>query len=210
MRAMVLSMPDQPLQQQERPLPIPGPHQLLLKVLACGVCRTDLHLVDGELPQAVLPRVPGHEIVGEVTAVGSEVAPDCIGRRVGVPWLGWTCGQCAFCTSGRENLCDAAQFTGCHLGGGYAEYTLADQRFCFPIPEVLSDIQAAPLLCGQPGPRVFAGRPVQGRDRAHALTFDLTARMLPGTEYSARSVLLPINRSIPTRCTVPITTTSAR
>ncbi len=147
MRAMVLTVPGQPLQLQERPIPIPGPHQLLLKVLACGVCRTDLHLVDGELPQAVLPRVPGHEIVGEVTAVGSEVAPDWIGRRVGVPWLGWTCGECALCTSGRENLCDHAQFTGCHLDGGYAEYTVADQRFCFPIPEVLSDLQAAPLLC---------------------------------------------------------------
>ena len=147
MRAMVLNAPGQPLQRQERALPEPGPRQLLIRVLACGVCRTDLHLLDGELPQALLPRVPGHEIVGEVTEVGPQVDPGWIGRRVGVPWLGWTCGECAFCLAGRENLCDQAQFTGCHLDGGYAEYTLADSRFCFPIPDALSDIQAAPLLC---------------------------------------------------------------
>lgn len=147
MRAMVLHTPNQPLQREERPIPTPGRHQLLLKVLACGVCRTDLHLVDGELPQAVLPRVPGHEIVGEVTAVGAGVDPAWIGQRVGVPWLGWTCGECGFCRSGRENLCDQAQFTGCHLDGGYAEYTVADPRFCFHIPPALSDLQAAPLLC---------------------------------------------------------------
>ncbi|CAI8924631.1 putative alcohol dehydrogenase AdhA [Pseudomonas sp. IT-P100] len=147
MRAMVLHVPGQPLQREERPVPTPGAHQLLIKVLACGVCRTDLHLVDGELPQAVLPRVPGHEIVGEVTEVGADVDPAWIGQRVGVPWLGWTCGECGFCRSGRENLCDHAQFTGCHLDGGYAEYTVADPRFCFHIPPALSDLQAAPLLC---------------------------------------------------------------
>ncbi|AKV08553.1 alcohol dehydrogenase [Pseudomonas fluorescens NCIMB 11764] len=147
MRAMVLHVPGQPLQREERPVPTPGAHQLLIEVLACGVCRTDLHLVDGELPQAVLPRVPGHEIVGEVTAVGADVDPAWIGQRVGVPWLGWTCGECGFCRSGRENLCDQAQFTGCHLDGGYAEYTVADPRFCFHIPPALSDLQAAPLLC---------------------------------------------------------------
>lgn len=147
MRAMVLHVPGQPLQREERPVPTLGAHQLLIKVLACGVCRTDLHLVDGELPQAVLPRVPGHEIVGEVTAVGAGVDPAWIGQRVGVPWLGWTCGECGFCRSGRENLCDQAQFTGCHLDGGYAEYTVADPRFCFHIPPALSDLQAAPLLC---------------------------------------------------------------
>ncbi|MNF37427.1 alcohol dehydrogenase [compost metagenome] len=147
MRAMVLHTPGQPLQLQERPIPKPGVQQLLIKVQACGVCRTDLHLLDGELPQAVLPRVPGHEIVGEVTAVGADVPPGWIGLRVGVPWLGWTCGQCTFCTSGRENLCDQAQFTGCHLDGGYAEYTVADWRYCFPIPETLSATHAAPLLC---------------------------------------------------------------
>ncbi|SDY40595.1 zinc-dependent alcohol dehydrogenase family protein [Pseudomonas sp. NFIX28] len=147
MRAMVLHIPGQPLQCEERPIPSPGPQQLLIKVLACGVCRTDLHLVDGELPQAQLPRVPGHEIVGQVTAVGSEVEPGWVGRRVGVPWLGWTCGECAFCRSGRENLCDQARFTGCHLDGGYAEYTVADARYCLPLPDALSATQAAPLLC---------------------------------------------------------------
>jgi propanol-preferring alcohol dehydrogenase len=147
MRAMVLHTPGQPLQLEQRPIPTPGSGQLLIKVLACGVCRTDLHLVDGELPQAQLPRVPGHEIVGEVTAVGATVGADWIGRRVGVPWLGWTCGECAFCRSGRENLCDQALFTGCNLDGGYAEYTVADERFCLPIPDTLSDVQAAPLLC---------------------------------------------------------------
>ncbi|WDH19849.1 zinc-dependent alcohol dehydrogenase family protein [Pseudomonas chlororaphis] len=147
MRAMVLHTPGEPLRQEQRPVPTPGPRQLLIKVLACGVCRTDLHLVDGELPQALLPRVPGHEIVGQVTAVGADVVPDWIGQRVGVPWLGWTCGECAFCRTGRENLCDQAQFTGCHLDGGYADYTLADARFCLPIPEALPATQAAPLLC---------------------------------------------------------------
>ncbi|PSS57917.1 zinc-dependent alcohol dehydrogenase family protein [Pseudomonas sp. BBP2017] len=147
MRAMVLYTPGQPLQQEDRPVPTPGANQLLIKVLACGVCRTDLHLVDGELPQAVLPRVPGHEIVGEVMAVGTNAARERIGQRVGVPWLGWTCGQCPFCQTGRENLCDQAMFTGCHLDGGYAEYVVADQRFCFPIPETLSNTEAAPLLC---------------------------------------------------------------
>ncbi|WP_460136178.1 zinc-dependent alcohol dehydrogenase family protein [Pseudomonas sp. S1_E04] len=147
MRAMVLHTPGQPLQCEERPIPTPGTGQLLIKVLACGVCRTDLHLVDGELPQALLPRVPGHEIVGEVTAVGAAVAAHWLGRRVGVPWLGWTCGECDFCRSGRENLCDRALFTGCQLDGGYADYTTADSRFCLPIPDELSDIQAAPLLC---------------------------------------------------------------
>lgn len=147
MLAMVLHTPGQPLQREDRPIPAPGAHQLLIKVLSCGVCRTDLHLVDGELPQAELPRVPGHEIVGEVTGVGAQVAPGWIGKRVGVPWLGWTCGECDFCTSGRENLCDQAQFTGCHLDGGYAEYTVADERFCFPIPDRLSSTEAAPLLC---------------------------------------------------------------
>ncbi|OMQ39028.1 zinc-dependent alcohol dehydrogenase family protein [Pseudomonas putida] len=147
MRAMVLHTAGQPLLLEDRPVPTPSANQLLIKVLACGVCRTDLHLVDGELPQAVLPRVPGHEIVGEVVALGTHANPERIGQRVGVPWLGWTCGQCAFCQTGRENLCDQAMFTGCHLDGGYAEYVVADQRFCFAIPEALSSTEAAPLLC---------------------------------------------------------------
>ncbi|UZE84365.1 zinc-dependent alcohol dehydrogenase family protein [Pseudomonas viciae] len=147
MRAMVLHTPGQPLQLEERPRPTPASGQMLIKVQACGVCRTDLHLFDGELPQARLPRVPGHEIVGEVIAVGAQVAADWIGRRVGVPWLGWTCGVCEFCRSGRENLCDQALFTGCQLDGGYADYTVADARFCFPLPDTLETAEAAPLLC---------------------------------------------------------------
>ncbi len=129
---------------RERPAPAPG--QLLLKVRACGVCRTDLHVVDGELPEGVLPIVPGHEIVGEVMACGDgvDIAP---GTRMGVPWLGWTCGRCHFCRNGQENLCDAARFTGYQLDGGYAQHALADARYCFELPAAMEDAHAAPLLC---------------------------------------------------------------
>ena len=146
MRAMVLESPRSPLELRERTLPEPGPGQVLLKVHACAVCRTDLHLVDGDLPDVRHPVVPGHEIVGTVTACGAGVvlAP---GARVGVPWLGWTCGHCRFCSAGQENLCDAARFTGYQLDGGYADYVLADERFCLPIPPALDDAHAAPLLC---------------------------------------------------------------
>jgi propanol-preferring alcohol dehydrogenase len=134
---MVLHAQRQPLRLDELPVPEPGPGQVRLRVLACGVCRTDLHVVDGELAEPKLPLVPGHQIVG--------VADD--GRRLGVPWLGWTCGRCRFCARGRENLCERARFTGYDLDGGYAEYAVADERFCFPIPEGFPDVQAAPLLC---------------------------------------------------------------
>ena len=136
-----------PLEWTEVPDPRPEPHQLLIRVLACGVCRTDLHLVDGELPNAKLPVIPGHEIVGTVIGKGAAVDRFQIGERVGVPWLGWTCGSCAFCTSGRENLCDSARFTGCQIDGGYAEMTVADERYCFPISGDYGDAAAAPLLC---------------------------------------------------------------
>jgi propanol-preferring alcohol dehydrogenase len=119
----------------------------LIRVRACGVCRTDLHVVDGELSQPKLPLVPGHGIVGAVAGLGNGVTQFKIGDRVGVPWLGWTCGACAYCVAGRENLCDHAKFTGYTLDGGYAEYTVADQRFCFPLPQSYSDAQAAPLMC---------------------------------------------------------------
>jgi alcohol dehydrogenase, propanol-preferring len=141
MRAMVFEAPGRPLHAIERPIPTPGPGELLLKVHACGVCRTDLHLLDGEVEIASPPRVLGHQIVG--TVQGSAAA----GRRVGVPWLGWTCGECVYCLSGRENLCLRARFTGRDIDGGQAEYTVADERFCFPIPEGFPDLQAAPLLC---------------------------------------------------------------
>jgi len=147
MRAMVLERPGEPLRMTELPRPIPGPGQLLLRVQACAVCRTDLHVVDGELPSPALPLVPGHEIVGIVDACGDGAERFAPADRVGVPWLGWTCGVCRYCRSGRENLCDRARFTGYQIDGGYAEYTVADERFCFPIPASYSDASAAPLLC---------------------------------------------------------------
>jgi len=147
MRAMVLDAPGSPLRLVELPLPECGAGDVLLKVGACGVCRTDLHILDGELSKPRLPLIPGHEIVGIVAARGERVERFSIGQRLGVPWLGHTCGHCRYCSSGRENLCDEARFTGYTLNGGYAEYAVADQRYCFPIPEGYSDAQAAPLLC---------------------------------------------------------------
>ena len=147
MNAMRLHAPRHALARDALALPVPGPRQLLLEVHACGVCRTDLHVIDGELPHPKLPLVPGHEIVGEVIARGREAERFREGERVGVPWLGGTCGRCEFCRSGRENLCDEARFTGYDLDGGYAEYALADERFCFTIPERYADQEAAPLLC---------------------------------------------------------------
>ncbi|MGB7480587.1 MAG: zinc-dependent alcohol dehydrogenase family protein [Burkholderiaceae bacterium] len=147
MRAQVLTDIRQPLQLETLPLPEPGPQELLLEVSACGVCRTDLHIVDGELPASTLPLVPGHEIVGRVVDTGGEVDGFQIGDRVGVPWLGWTCGSCEYCRSGQENLCNAARFTGYQINGGYADHTVADARYCFPIPPRYSDAEAAPLLC---------------------------------------------------------------
>ena len=147
MHAMVLQAAHQPLRSLVFPNPKPGPGQLLVRVLACAVCRTDLHIVDNELPKPKLPLIPGHEIVGVVAEKGTQVRRFELGDRVGVPWLGWTCGVCSYCLTGHENLCDQARFTGYTLDGGYAEYTLSDQRFCFPIPATYSDAEAAPLLC---------------------------------------------------------------
>jgi len=146
-QAMRLRAAATPLECRELPLPAPGPRELLIRVGACGVCRTDLHLLDGELPQARYPVTPGHEIVGRVAARGDAVTQYAIGERVGVPWLGGSCGECGYCSSGRENLCDRARFTGCTQDGGYAGYALADARFCLPIPARYSDAEAAPLLC---------------------------------------------------------------
>ncbi len=147
MRAMLLERPGLPLQAVELPVPRPAAGQILLRVEACGVCRTDLHLIDGELPDPVLPMIPGHEIVGRVAAVGAGVSGVTPGQRMGVPWLGWTCGHCGFCASQRENLCDNARFTGYQIHGGYAEYTVADARYCFPLDDTLDAAAAAPLLC---------------------------------------------------------------
>ena len=147
MRAMVLQAPGKSLVETGVPVPKPGSDQVLIRVHACGVCRTDLHVMDGELPDPKLPLVPGHEIVGSVVQIGEHVEGIREGDRIGVPWMGYTCGQCRFCRSGRENLCDWPKFTGYTLDGGYAEYTVADRRFCFHLPDGYSDTAAAPLLC---------------------------------------------------------------
>jgi len=144
MRAMRVHAPGKPLALDEVPVPKPGAGQVLVKVLACGVCRTDLHVADGDLTDCRYPVIPGHEIVGRVEQRGKRFAA---GARVGIPWLGWTCGECEYCSSGRENLCSRARFTGYHLDGGFAEYALADERFCLALPEGYGDAEAAPLLC---------------------------------------------------------------
>ena len=147
MRAMVLDAPRAPLHEATVPIPEPGAGELLVKVTACGLCRTDLHVVDGELTRPKLPLIPGHQVVGEIAALGPGVTEFASGERVGVPWLGWTCGTCVYCRRGEENLCDRARFTGYDIDGGYAEYTVADARFAFRIAPSYSDVQAAPLLC---------------------------------------------------------------
>ncbi len=147
MRAMLLRKARTALDPADIAIPQPGPREVLIRVAACGVCRTDLHVVDGELSEPRQPLIPGHEIVGHVVSSGSEAGRFHPGERVGVPWLGWTCGTCAYCRAGQENLCERARFTGYQIDGGYAEYTLADERFCFPIPASYGDVAAAPLLC---------------------------------------------------------------
>ena len=147
MRAMVLERAKQPLQLREVPTPRPVSEQLLVRVSVCAVCRTDLHIVDGELPDPKLSLIPGHQIVGQIEEMGAEVKHFSVGDRVGIPWLGWTDGECGYCRSNRENLCDRALFTGYNIDGGYAEFTVVDARFCFRLPDQYSDVDAAPLLC---------------------------------------------------------------
>lgn len=147
MRAMVLDAPGQLLRARSLPIPEPGPGQVLVRVAACAVCRTDLHVIDGDLKEPKLPIIPGHEIVGRIEALGAGVTQFSVGARVGIPWLGWTCGVCAYCLKGQENLCPHARFTGYQIDGGYATYTLADARYCFPIAGDANDAEAAPLLC---------------------------------------------------------------
>ncbi len=144
---MLLERPGSPLAAAAPPEPEPGPGQVAVRVSACGVCRTDLHVVDGDLAEPKLPLVPGHQIVGEVVGLGAGAERFAGGDRIGVPWLGWTCGECRYCRSGRENLCERARFTGYQLDGGYAELAVADERYCLPIPAAYPDPQAAPLLC---------------------------------------------------------------
>lgn len=147
MRAMLLEQQGRSLRPVDLPRPRPGKGQVLVRVLACAVCRTDLHVCDGDLKEPRLPLVPGHEIVGRIEEIGSEVTGLDLGQRVGIPWLGWTCGKCDFCITDRENLCPEARFTGYTLDGGYAQWTVADARYCFPLPESLDPAHAAPLLC---------------------------------------------------------------
>jgi propanol-preferring alcohol dehydrogenase len=147
MKAMVLTAAHEPLVLRQVPIPEPAEDQVLIQIGACAVCRTDLHIADGELTEPKLPLVLGHEIVGRVAAKGARADRFAMGDRVGVPWLGWTCGQCPYCRSNRENLCDRAQFTGYQIDGGYAEYAVADQRFCFPVAGPYRDVEASPLLC---------------------------------------------------------------
>ncbi len=147
MRAMLFQEVGEPLEAREIERPEPGPGQVLVQIDACAVCRTDLHVVDGDLKDPKLPLVPGHEIVGRVESLGEGVEGLAEGQQVGVPWLGWTCGQCRYCSDGRENLCGQARFTGYTIDGGYAEYTVADQRYCLPVPESYEPVAAAPLLC---------------------------------------------------------------
>ena len=150
MRAMVLQATGAPLVSCDLPTPAPGTGQLLVRVTACAVCRTDLHVIDGELPNPKLPLIPGHEIVGRVEKSGHDVTAFRVGERVGIPWLGWTCAECKFCRSNRENLCERARFTGYTVDGGYAEFTVADARFCFRIPDAYDDM-SQPRRCCAPG-----------------------------------------------------------
>ena len=147
MRAMILDEPRKPLRWATVPDPVPGPGQVLVRVHACGVCRTDLHVVDGDLAAPKLPLIPGHQVVGTVAALGPGAGRFQVGRRIGIPWLGGSCGRCDYCRAGRENLCDHARYTGYQVDGGFAELAAADERFCFTLPEGYPDLQAAPLLC---------------------------------------------------------------
>jgi propanol-preferring alcohol dehydrogenase len=203
MRAMVLDAPGRPLREAELPVPEPSPGQVLLRVRACGVCRTDLHVVDGDLPDPKLPLVPGHQIVGEEVDTG---------ERLGVPWLAWTDGDCRYCTSGRENLCDRARFTGYQLDGGYAEYVVADRRYCFPLPEGYPDVQTAPLLCASAhivaqvaraeGRRVFAFTRSDD-EAAQSLARELGAEWAgdalgpPPEELDAAIIFAPVGELVP-------------
>lgn len=182
MQAMVLKGPGMPLELKELDMPEPDPDQLLVRVSVCGVCRTDLHVLDGELTQTDYPIVPGHQIVGTVEKTGADVKGMRTGQRVGIPWLGSSCRHCDFCLAGKENLCAGARYTGCQINGGFAEYCVADYRYCFPLPEKYPDLQVAPLLCaGLIGYRAWrlAGGSLPGKPRKLGLMgFGASAHIL--------------------------------
>ncbi|MDO9166511.1 MAG: zinc-dependent alcohol dehydrogenase family protein [Rhodoferax sp.] len=179
MRAMTLSSPGQPLVLAELPMPQPQAHEVVIQVLACGVCRTDLHIVDGDLPPRHAGIVPGHEVVGRVVAAGPLATRFQLGDRVGIPWLGGTCGHCAYCASDRENLCDTPVFTGYDRNGGFAQYAAADDRFCFALPERYDDVHAAPLLCaGLIGYRAYRMSGVSGSMRLGLYGFGAAAHII--------------------------------
>jgi propanol-preferring alcohol dehydrogenase len=191
---MLLTTPRAPLAEAELPLPSPGPGQLRIRVSACGVCRTDLHVADGELPRPKLPLVLGHEVVGRVEALGPGVSRFAAGERVGIPWLGWTCGACRWCTSGRENLCERARFTGYDLDGGYAEAAVVDARYAFPLPAGYSDAEAAPLLCaGLIGYRAWA--PVRSAQRLGLYGFGAAAHVVAQLARHAGQRVLAFTRA---------------
>src|SRR5512147_537858 len=194
MRAMVMDAPGHGLALRALPRPEPGSGQVLVEVAACAVCRTDLHVVDGELTDPKLPIIPGHEIVGRVAARGEGVEAIGEGDRVGVPWLGWTCGECRYCRSGQENLCPNARFTGYQIDGGYAEYTVADVRYCFPVPGGYGDAEAAPLLCAftRPGDAT-----AQAFARRLGCEWAGDADALPSEELDAAILFAPVGALVP-------------
>jgi propanol-preferring alcohol dehydrogenase len=179
MLAMRVTGYGQPLLAADLPLPVPGEHEVLLKVLACGVCRTDLHIIDGDLPPRHAGIVPGHEVVGRVVAAGPLATRFAVGSRIGVPWLGGTCGHCVYCTERHENLCDTPVFTGYDRDGGFAQYAVADERYCFALPERYDDVHAAPLLCaGLIGYRAYRLSGVSGRKRLGLYGFGAAAHII--------------------------------
>jgi propanol-preferring alcohol dehydrogenase len=194
MRAMVLERPNEPLQLRDVPKPKPNSRQLLVRVSTCAVCRTDLHVVDAELPHPKLPLILGHQIVGRIEEIGKEAASKfTIGDRVGIPWLGWTDGDCVYCRSGRENLCDNARFTGYTIDGGYADFTVADARYCFPLPDRYDDVQVAPLLCaGLIGYRSY--RKISDAQRLGIYGFGNAARLIAQIALYERRELFVFTR----------------
>jgi propanol-preferring alcohol dehydrogenase len=198
MRAILLEKPGSPLRLVDREQPVPDDQQILVRVTACGVCRTDLHVLDGELEQAEYPIVPGHQVVGRVETLGSGVTGFEIGERVGVPWLGFSCGDCEHCRGERENLCSGARYTGCQIDGGFADFCVADHRYCFRLPERYSDLQVAPLLCaGLIGYRAW--KMLEGAANVGFMGFGASAHILTQVAISRGASIYAFTRGGDTR-----------